>query len=718
METTQRLSRLTREERKDLYPSSDDEILDQARRRFQEAQDAENDERIQQAQALRFRSGQHWSEGQLAQRTQEGQELPSLVIPRTESYIQQVLNSYRKNPLGLRVRAKSGVATKEVADVLEGKLREIEQDSRADLAYTAAFSQALGQGEGYFRLATDYEAWDSFQRCVKILPVYSRFAVYPDPSSTDPAGLDMDWCFIITRMSHDAFCQRYEKEPGEVAAWAGYGDSDWVTRDEVMVADYYYKTIETLTIVQFPDGTVLEKTPELGTLDPTWPTRETRRTTVQWVQLCGYAVLGKERWPGQYIPVIRVEGQRLDLDGRARRTGMVQASADSAFAYDVYASAEMAAIMLAPKAPYILYAEQIAGYEGHWNQANDGHMPYLPVKAIVINGQLLPPPQRQVAEPAIQAITQARMGAAADLQASLGMFDPTKLNPSADQSGVALENRQVQGEQSNYSYAANLAWSIRACGVQILDLLPKLYSGPTDLRQIGPDGAVTMTKVNQPYTDASGQQQLKLPLGKGSYDVVISAGPSYETSRMETSEKLGTMLAAVQPEVQRYFLDTWAGSLDFPGSQDLANRFRTLVPPEALQASEGQQPEQQVAMLQNQVQQATQQLQVLQQQLQESKQTEQVATQSLALTEQENARLKTQAADKRQTNALETQKAAWDHEEAMQANAIKAAELRLKFGEALANQAIEQERLQIEREQVHLANVRYVREQNGTTEQG
>lgn len=693
------LPRLTRDERQQRAPQTDEQLLEQARRRFQEAQDAENEERAQQYQALKFRSGQHWSEGQIAQRTQEGQELPCLVINRTESYINQVLNSYRKNPLGMRVRAKSGGASKEVADVLEGALRETEQQSHADVAYTTAFSQALGQGEGYFRLSTEYEAWDSFQQCIRIQPIYSRFSVYADPSGVDPAGLDMQWCFVVTRLSHDAFCSQYGVAPADVGIWAGYGDTDWVSRDEVAVADYYYKTWETLTIVQFPDGTVLEQTPALGDLDPTWPTRTTQRVTVHWVQLCGYAVLKKTRWYGQYIPVIRVEGQRLDIDNHARRTGMVQASADSAFAYDVYASQEMAAILLAPKAPYILYAEQIAGYEPYWNAANDGHLPYLPVKAETVGGQLLPLPQRQVAEPAIQAITAARMGAAADLQASLGMFDPTKLNPGAEQSGVALENRQVQGEQSNYSYAANLAWSIRACGIQILDLLPKLYSGPTDIRQIGPDGTVRMQKVNQPYTDGQGRPQPALMLGKGTYDVVISAGPSYETSRRETSDKLGTMLAAVQPEVQAYFLDIWAGSLDFPGSQDLADRFRTLVPPEALQASEGHKPEQQVAMLQNQVQQAGQQLQVLQQQLQEAKQTEQVATHSLALTEQENARLKTQLADKTRDLQVEMQKATWSHEEQLQENALKAEELRLKYGQALAQQAMDQERLRMDQAQ-------------------
>ena len=53
---------------------------------------------------------------------------------------------------------------------------------------------------------------------------------------------------------------------------------------------------------------------------------------------------------------------------------------------------------------------------------------------------------------------------------------------------------------------------------------------------------------------------------------------------MQVSEKLSGVLGAVEPEIQKYFLDTWAGSLDFPGSEDLAARFKTLVPPEALAA--------------------------------------------------------------------------------------------------------------------------------------
>jgi chromosome segregation ATPase len=145
------------------------------------------------------------------------------------------------------------------------------------------------------------------------------------------------------------------------------------------------------------------------------------------------------------------------------------------------------------------------------------------------------------------------------------------------------------------------------------------------------------------------------------------------------AERLGILLGAV-PQVAPYILDLYTGSLDVPAAEEISARLRTLVPPEALQATEGGSPESKVAILQNQVQQATQALQALQGQMQQLQQTSEVATQQLALTEQENARLKTQLADKSRDIAVDTQKAKWDHEEAMLANQIKMAEVQAKYG--------------------------------------
>ena len=84
---------------------------------------------------------------------------------------------------------------------------------KADIAYFVALDQACGQGLGYFRLVTEYEDARSFQQDLRIKPLYNRFAVYVDPASVHPAGLDMEWAFIIERMATSRFKQYYEVSP-------------------------------------------------------------------------------------------------------------------------------------------------------------------------------------------------------------------------------------------------------------------------------------------------------------------------------------------------------------------------------------------------------------------------------------------------------------------------------------------------------------------------
>jgi hypothetical protein len=681
---TSTLQPLSRQERLSLSPDSDRDLLAQAHERFALAEEAESDERAQQLDALKFRRGDHWPAALRQDNMGEASEQLTMVIDRLNPMIQQTINAYRKSPLAMRVRPKGGGASKQVADMIEGHLRDIEQQSEAEIAYTIALDQAVGQGLGYFRLGREYEDERSFQQVLRIRPIYNRYAVYADPASVHPAALDLEWAFLIDRWPTSRFMQWYEVSPQELTLFTGAQDGTWRTDAQVQLAEYYYKTYETQTLVQLPNGTVL---PHAKNMDPTWPTRETRIPTVHWCKMAGNAVLERTVWPGKHIPLIRVEGQRLNVNGEDKRTGMVQAGRDAQVSVDVYSTMEATAIMAAPKSPWLLYAEQISGYERFWNQANDPTLPYLLHKAVVVNGQLLPPPQRTVVEPAIQAITQAKVLAQQDLMATTGMFEASMGQPSNEQSGVAIDKRKIEAEGTNYTYSANLAWSIRALGTMCVEILPKLYTGPADLRQVSPDGAVKSTRVNEPYQDEQGQTQAHF-LSQGQYEVVISSGPSYETSRMQVSEKLSGVLGAVEPEIQKYFLDTWAGSLDFPGSEDLAARFKTLVPPEALAASEQTDPKTQLVTLQNQVKQATEALQMLQQQLEQSKQTETVATQQVALLERSLADMKVRLDNKQAELQLDSQKAEIDANLAHEANQLKWHELELKYGFGQPNGAL------------------------------
>jgi hypothetical protein len=265
------------------------------------------------------------------------------------------------------------------------------------------------------------------------------------------------------------------------------------------------------------------------------------------------------------------------------------------------------------------------------------------------------------------------------------MFEASMGQQGNEQSGVAIDKRKIEAEGTNYTYSANLAWSIRALGTMCVEILPKLMTGPADLRQVSPDGAVKSTRVNEPYQDEQGQTQAHF-LSQGQYECVVSSGPSYETSRMQVSEKLGTVLGAVPPETQAYFLDIWAGSLDFPGSEDLAQRLKTMVPPAALAASEQTDPKTQLVTLQNQVKQATEALQMMQQQLQESQQISEVSKQQVALLEQQVATMQARLADKQEENQLTMQKNQMDYEIDRQKLALEEQKLALTFQQSQQSQ--------------------------------
>ena len=221
--------------------------------------------------------------------------------------------------------------------------------------------------------------------------------------------------------------------------------------------------------------------------------------------------------------------------------------------------------------------------------------------------------------------------------------------------------QKIEGDQSTFHFPANLAWSIRAVGLQIVDILPKLYSRPTTLRQIGKDGAVSMTPVNQRTQNAQGEMEEHL-LSQGSYDVAVDSGPAYSTQREMAAERLGELGRVLPQEMLPLISDLWVAQLDIPYAEEIAARLRTVVPPQALEATKDKNPQTAIAGLQNQLEQATQALQALQQQSQQAQEIADVSKQQVALLEQQVATMQARLADKQADNQLEAQKNQRDYE--------------------------------------------------------
>src|SRR4030095_7000535 len=236
--------------------------------------------------------------------------------------------------------------------------------------------------------------------------------------------------------------------------------------------------------------------------------------------------------------------------------------------------------------------------------ANIRNFPYLQYKPRSVGNELAPPPQRQVYEPPVQAITQAEMGAVDHLKAATGIYDASLGNRSNETSGIAIRRRQQEGDIANYHFIDNLTTAITHEGKILVDLIPKIYDTPRVVRIIGEDGNDRKVTVNEPFVDKLTQMQKYYALKAGRYDIAVNVGPSYATKRQESAESM-MQFAQVAPQMVPMYADLLVTAMAWPAADAIADRIRPPgipkegdppIPPQARQMI--QQLQQQNQMMQ------------------------------------------------------------------------------------------------------------------------
>lgn len=573
-------------EESDQHERDEEKLIKIAKERFKLAQEAEQDVRTLALDDLRFSAGDQWPSEMKAERAQDGR--PCLVINRVPQFIRQITNQQRQSRPGMKVSPVDDHADVDTAEVIQGLIRHIEYNSNADVAYNTAFESAVRHGFGYYRIVTDYvDPW-SFDQEILIKRVRNPFSVYMDPASKEIDGSDMNWCFVFEEVTKDQFKDDYEEsELSKMQDWTAIGDqvNDWVNTETVRVAEYFYKDYEERTLLLLSDGVVIDKAKFSDGNLPMGVSIVNERVAqvpiIKWCKINGMEILEEGVWPGQWIPIIPVFGSELDINGKRYLEGIVRHAKDSQRMYNYWASTETETISLAPRAPYIAAEGQIPReYEGQWKTANKKNHAYLVYKPTALNGQPLPPPQRNVFETPVQAITNARMQASEDMKATTGIYDAGLGARSNETSGVGIQRRKEQGETSNYHFLDNFFISMRHGGRIIVDILPKIYDAPRTARIIGIDGREEMVKLNQVFKVGANEKHYNLSAGK--YDVVMDTGPSYATRRQEA---LASMMDLTRnyPQMAQVAGDLLVKNMDWPGANDIAKRLEKTLPPGILE---------------------------------------------------------------------------------------------------------------------------------------
>ena len=596
--------------------SQSDGRIEEAKQFLRLCNDSDSNNRAEALDDVRFAAGDQWPVDVQNSRVLEAR--PCLTINKLDAYIRQICNQQRQQRPRIKVHGMNNDSDAKVAEIITGITRHIENQSDADQAYDHAFEYCVKMGWGYWRVTTDYIRDDSFDQEIFIKRIENPFTVYFDPNSVQPDGSDAEKCLITTVVSKEVFRKMYpdaETNQGFSSRGTGDTESEWVTKEDIRIAEYFYTERTKDMLLELSDGTTGYSTeiPKKEVLEAAGITvisqRDVWRKQIKYCKLTAMQILEEGEWAGKYIPIVPVYGQEVRVDDKHKKFGLVRMAKDPQRMYNYWSTALTESVALAPKAKWLLAEGQDEGHENEWAMANIKAMPVLRYKQTDTEGRIAPTPVRLQPEPPPTGIVTALQGLNGDLQAVVGIFDPSQL-PQGNMSGKALQGQQSQVDMTNFHYYDNLTRSIRHTGRIILDLIPKIYDRERVMRIIGDDGKPEMVTINQQGQDEEGISKVLNDVTVGEYDVVMETGPGYNSKRQEAVDSMVQMLS-VDPNLMQQAGDLIFRNMDFPGSDVIADRLAAVNPMAQIDDKSPIPPQ-----VQMQLANAQQQIQQLQQQLQ------------------------------------------------------------------------------------------------------
>ena len=564
--------------RKDRIEDPTKDFLALAQQRFRKVCDSENEWRKLAEEELDFVDNlEHWTP---AQRTERAGR-PCHTFDRIGPSIDQVVNNARQDPPEPKVKPVGSGADEESAQIVQGLIRNISNDSQGDIAFMTAYEHAVKIGRGWFRISSDYESNRGDLQKLTIGRIPNPFSVYPDPAADKFDYSDMRYCFVTEDLDLDVFEELYP-DAGSSSPFEGAGDklkNDWYPNGCVRVAEYWHVTEKKSTLCTLANGTSVDKS-KLPEGVVAVGERPIIYRKVRGAKITGSDILVEWEWPGQWIPLIPVIGREILNKGKRRLRGMIRPAMEANLQYDYIRSKMSEAVGLAPVSQWLVAFGQTEEWNQVWADANRKAYTVLPYKPISESGTQVPPPIRISPASDVSSLVQATQMAEADLQATLSTYPPSLGDAPPDASGVAITARARQSDNAHFHYHDNLSRSMQHASRQFVDLIPFYYDETRALTIYDPDGSSRMIQANGPVEGFLEKGAAKIydlkNGGLSRYDVVEESGPTYATRRKEGAAALLELTRTI-PQAMMRAVDLIVKTLDIPDSDALAKR---LMPPD------------------------------------------------------------------------------------------------------------------------------------------
>ncbi len=587
----------------------DEKIVKEAMRRFAVCSTVENDCRLRFIEDIKFANGDpdNMFQWDATTRTARGygtiDERPCLTINKVRQHNLNIINDAKQNKPSVKVKPVGNGATYDAAQVYEGICRHIEYISNAQAAYDTATTFQVQGGIGWVRLATEYPDYNesdqegSHNQEIFIKRIKDPLTVYLDPDIREADGSDARFGFVFDDMSREVYRDKHPKYKDLATKSPLDVSGDWVRDDQVRVAEYFRVVESDDSLVSYIDWNTGSRTsgkkskmdPEdykkaIG--DPQTKERDIADRKVEWYLIAGDKIIERGIWAGRYIPLIRVIGEETNINGQLDRKGHTRAMKDPQRLANYWYSAATEHVALQSKTPYIGAMSAFENLETYWDTANTVNHAWLPFNEYDDKGQKLSPPERQQPPVMAEAYIKGLMLASQEIKEVSGQFEADLGMEGNEKSGIAIQQRQRQGDNATYHYIDNLALAIRFLGKQLIDLIPKIYDTQRIVKIMGEDGVEHEVQIDPNAQQAFEAKQMEnqqviqsiFNPAVGRYDVEADIGPAYATRRQEAFQAISQIIKE-SPELTSVIGDLLFKAADFPMADKIAERLKPKAGP-------------------------------------------------------------------------------------------------------------------------------------------
>lgn len=570
---------------------------------------------------------------------------PAMTFNKLYDTTKKVLGEQRKNKPDLMVRSLNGNANQKQINLRADLVRTISYQSQNDLVYQNAFKQALMMGYGAFEICLDYESPRSFNQIIKyeLIPDVTRTSF--DPTALKPHKGDGNFCSRQYLYTKEEFYATFPNVMNAVSYTDPRSllDFQWETRDSIVVCKYTQKEWFPVKILMLTDGTTvteeewidmqpeIERRKSLATgaqvvdrmilrdIPEVHAERMSKDYTIRQYLLTQNQIIKFTDWPSKYLPIIFVDGDSNYLNGQQYTRSFIHEAKD-AQKFVNYVGSEIAAeVKNRRREQWLGTPDNILGNEQMWRNP-ELQAGILIAKPDPKSGAM---PQKMQAWELSQTLLQQFQRGSQDIREILG-FSENEALQGHDMSGKARRERKMEGSMSAYVWFDNLNQAIEQGGRVTLDLLPHII-GDNERPMIiskadGRTEGITLNKIIGRDEEGNIQRDKNTMLDSGEYDIEIDTGPSFAVQKDIALEFFQQTLQA-NPQTFPLIADLWAKNLDVQYMPQIAERFKTLVPPQILAKEEGKQlppqpPSPQEQMMQQQMAQKQQEMAMNEQKMQ------------------------------------------------------------------------------------------------------